>query len=443
MKGTWGGDILRLGAAELAEGGLPAARTPGEVVTSRLRGAGRDAMIAETAVRGVALLQDTQVADGFDQVGHVGATLMRTRVRLACEAAQRGLHLGSGFGLVDWLAMRCPDLDGPAVRDLAKVASAGSEPVHAAVVGAVLERGLGLARAARLLRSLQRVRGAITTELYADLVTTLVDAACDDGVDDAALGRTLTEMVRRCLREKDHDEANKARRSLRDLHESSLADGSVKRIIMTFGDDGDYEAVRAILTSPLAAPASQEEQEATGVVDTRTPGQRRYDAFLTVLRRGVAGTKGEPTTSKAALVVSLDFEVLRRMLSETTTQAGCGSTLDGATVTAETIRRLACEADLIPVVLGSEGEVLDQGRAKRLVTPGQRIQLARRDQCCTIPGCSVPATWCDAHHVVWWSRGGKSDVSNYALLCPRHHTWVHDNDLTATVTAFGVTWHLR
>jgi predicted restriction endonuclease len=66
-----------------------------------------------------------------------------------------------------------------------------------------------------------------------------------------------------------------------------------------------------------------------------------------------------------------------------------------------------------------------------------------RDQCCTIPGCTVPATWCDAHHVVWWSRGGTSDLSNYALLCPRHHTWVHDNDLTATVTAFGVTWHLR
>src|SRR5699024_2227770 len=164
-----------------------------------------------------------------------------------------------------------------------------------------------------------------------------------------ALGRKLEEMVRRCLREKDHDAANKARRSLRDLHESSLADGSVKRMIITFGDDGDYEAVRAILTSPLAAPASQEEQEATGVVDLRTPGQRRYDAFLTVLRRGVAGTRGEPTTSKAALVVSLDFEVLRRMLSETTLQAGCGSTLDGATVTAETIRRLACEADVIPV----------------------------------------------------------------------------------------------
>ena len=55
----------------------------------------------------------------------------------------------------------------------------------------------------------------------------------------------------------------------------------------------------------------------------------------------------------------------------------------------------------------------------------------------------MPATWCEAHHVVPWADGGRSDLSNYALLCPRHHTWVHDHGLTATVTTHGVTWHLR
>ncbi|MCE0487555.1 HNH endonuclease signature motif containing protein, partial [Ornithinimicrobium sediminis] len=65
------------------------------------------------------------------------------------------------------------------------------------------------------------------------------------------------------------------------------------------------------------------------------------------------------------------------------------------------------------------------------------------DRGCTIPGCTVPATWCDAHHVVPWAQGGCSDLFNYALLCPRHHTWVHDRGRDATVTALGVTWHLR
>lgn len=227
------------------------------------------------------------------------------------------------------------------------------------------------------------------------------------------------------------------------MHESSLADGSVKRLIITFGDDGDYEAVRAVLQSPLAAPASKAEVEATGVEDTRAAGQRRYEALMTVVRRGVAGTKGQPTTPKAMVAVTIDFEVLKRMLSEAGDAPGCGATLDGALVSADTIRRLACEADIIPMVLGTDGEILDQGRRHRTVTPAQRVYLAKRDQGCTIPGCTVPATWCDAHHVIWWSRDGDSNVLNYALLCPRHHTWIHDHELTATVTALGVTWHLR
>ena len=49
--------------------------------------------------------------------------------------------------------------------------------------------------------------------------------------------------------------------------------------------------------------------------------------------------------------------------------------------------------------------------------------------------------WCDARHVDWWSRGGVSDVTNGVLLCERHHTHVHQDDLTATITATSVTWH--
>ncbi|WP_338752511.1 HNH endonuclease signature motif containing protein [Janibacter alittae] len=54
----------------------------------------------------------------------------------------------------------------------------------------------------------------------------------------------------------------------------------------------------------------------------------------------------------------------------------------------------------------------------------------------------MPPQWCDAHHVDGWSRGGRSDVSNGALLCQRHHTRVHTHDLTATITGTGATWHV-
>jgi hypothetical protein len=88
------------------------------------------------------------------------------------------------------------------------------------------------------------------------------------------------------------------------------------------------------------------------------------------------------------------------------------------------------------------GELLDLGRTVRLATPKQVQALWIRDQGCTFPGCSRPPSWCDAHHVWHWCDGGPTDLSNLALLCPRHHTIVHQKGCTATVTTTGVTWHL-
>lgn len=449
MKRSWDGQVLRVGAGALAAGQcLPVSgvATVREAAGRLLGDLGRLAVRAEAVVGGggAVTVQDAEVKDLLEQVARAGVHLDRSRLVLACEAAERGLHLGTGLTLVDWLAALCPDLGTRSRIDLAKLAAAAKDAALAPVVDSVLTGGMSIERAAHVLRTLQRIRPGITDpELFAQAVAALVGLACQPGVDDRDLARAVNELLRRCLPEKKHDKDNKARRALGEVHESSLADGSVRRIIWTIGDDADYEAVKAVLDSPLAAPATQEEQDKTGQKDTRTPGQRRYHALMTVLRRGVAGTRGQPTTAKAVVAVTIDFDTLRQMLAEKADGPGCGSTLDGARlVSADSIRQLACDADIIPMVLGSRGEILDQGRRRRLVTPGQRVYLARRDGGCSIPGCTVPATWCDAHHVVWWSRGGHSDVSNYALLCPRHHTWVHDNDLTATVTPTGVVWKL-
>lgn len=99
----------------------------------------------------------------------------------------------------------------------------------------------------------------------------------------------------------------------------------------------------------------------------------------------------------------------------------------------ETIRRLACAADLIPHVLGSRGELVDLGRTVRLFTAAQRRALTRRDRRCTYPGCLAPADWTRIHHVLHWLDGGGSDLGNATLLCQRHHTLVHDRRLWATV----------
>lgn len=110
-----------------------------------------------------------------------------------------------------------------------------------------------------------------------------------------------------------------------------------------------------------------------------------------------------------------------------------GSTAAGTLLNPGDVRRLACDADIIPVILGTAGEVLDVGRAARLFTKGQRRALWHRDRGCTWAGCTSPAAWARAHHVVHWADGGRSDLTNAALLCQRHHTHVHDQRLVATI----------
>ena len=89
------------------------------------------------------------------------------------------------------------------------------------------------------------------------------------------------------------------------------------------------------------------------------------------------------------------------------------------------LRHLACDADLIPIVLGSTGQVLDLGRTKRLVTPTLRRALIARDGGCIFPGCALPATWTEAHHLLHWSDGGRTSLDNLVLLCSHHHHAIH------------------
>jgi hypothetical protein len=116
-----------------------------------------------------------------------------------------------------------------------------------------------------------------------------------------------------------------------------------------------------------------------------------------------------------------------------------GSPQGGSLIAPETVRRLACDANVIPAVLGGRSEVLDQGRATRLATPGQLAALWLRDAGCTFPGCTTPAHWCDAHHLTHWADGGTSTLTNLALLCGRHHSIVHRDHLIGRVTTSTVT----
>ena len=136
-----------------------------------------------------------------------------------------------------------------------------------------------------------------------------------------------------------------------------------------------------------------------------------FDALIQLVRTAQAsaslpeGHGGVPT-----VVVTVDHDDLRKDLAGATTTLG--EDLDPATV-----RRLACDADLIPAVLGSGGRVLDVGRAHRLVTAAIWAALVVRDQHWAFPGCRRPPVMCHAHHVVHWVAGGVTSLDNMVLLC--------------------------
>lgn len=121
---------------------------------------------------------------------------------------------------------------------------------------------------------------------------------------------------------------------------------------------------------------------------------------------------------KAHLTVTIDFDALT-----STTAGAVGDTVFGDGLSAAAVRRLACDAQVIPVVLGSRSQPLDVGTTKRLVTGAMRLALNARDRGCVV--CGAPPIHCEAHHLVHWIDGGETRVSNLVLLCKRHHLDLH------------------
>lgn len=126
----------------------------------------------------------------------------------------------------------------------------------------------------------------------------------------------------------------------------------------------------------------------------------------------------------------LNASVFVTMTLETLVGGVAPATLDtGDRISAGEARRMACQAGVIPTVLGTRSQVLDLGRTARLFSRPQRAALAiRQSHRCAAEGCDRPTAWCDAHHLVGWAAGGPTDLDSGVLICPRHHTLVHHPD---------------
>ena len=164
---------------------------------------------------------------------------------------------------------------------------------------------------------------------------------------------------------------------------------------------------------------------AGGLEDTRTVAQRHHDALGVIAAAYLAhhqtpSFNGAPRT----VIVTIDLEKLENELRERWLTLP-----SGATISADAARRLACDAELIPVVLGGNGEVLDVGQADHeFTTPIRRAAYLRDHGRCAFPSCCNPVS--ELHHLAFRRHGGPTSLDNAAWLCAYHHWLAHEGRWT-------------
>ncbi|MQA17783.1 MAG: DUF222 domain-containing protein, partial [Pseudonocardiaceae bacterium] len=160
-----------------------------------------------------------------------------------------------------------------------------------------------------------------------------------------------------------------------------------------------------------------------GQRDDRTLAQRRGDALVELCRR-VLGTDALPSCGgePPQVVVTIPLEELEARAERARARMLYGP----ETFTAGQLRRICCDATVIPVVLGAASEILDVGRARRTVPRWLRRAVALRDRGCAHPGCDQAPAACEIHHTAEWIRDhGTTALRNLVMLCGRHHQLMH------------------
>lgn len=269
-----------------------------------------------------------------------------------------------------------------------------------------------LAQAEVIARALDNLGAEVPPDLRRRAEAHLVDQA--DRFTPRQL-RVLGERVLEVICPDTYDDQERAK-----LLAAERRASAATRLSMALRGDGSVdiraripESAAARLKTHLEAFTAPRQQQA----GTRVPHQRRMgQAFCDLLERIDPDTLPDHGGAATRVVVTIPLGDLLHGLGV------------GTPITADQARRLACTAGLLPAVLGGDSEVLDLGRSKRLFSPAQRQALALRHRECHAHGCTVPATWCEAHHRDPWATGGRTDLAKAELLCSYHHHRIHDPD---------------
>ena len=185
---------------------------------------------------------------------------------------------------------------------------------------------------------------------------------------------------------------------------------------MKLGEDGLYSLRRTLDGEGGATLRAALEPLArrSGQGDDRNRGRRLADALIELGTHSGGGVRPH-------LQVTTSLETLLQRAG-----APAADLEHALPISGKAVERLACDCNVTRILLNADSCVIDVGRSRRNISGPMRKALIARDKGCGWPGCDRLATWTSGHHIVFWTRGGPTDLPNLVLLCYRHHWMVHE-----------------
>ena len=391
-----------------------------------------------------------QTRETLTELARLAAQVAELQARVLGHADD--LHLGDAEGATStatWWAHASRQTRVAAHRQV-RLATALAEDRYAPVRQALAAGELDAEQAQVIIRAI--------ADLPTDLPTD-PGAALDVRLDARLVDRAVRHLVAaaaehdpRALRIIGHRLLEVIAPEAADAHQARLLAREERHAAascrFTLTDDGHGQAhgrftlptvQAAMLKKALLALAAPKHLTATeGTAAGRRPGPERLgQALCDYIERYPADRLPNAGGLTASIVVTIPLQTL--------TGGDAAGRLDtGEPISPGQARRLACEAGIIPAVLGGRSEPLDLGRTRRLHTRTQRLAIALRDRGCTTLGCDWPPGLCHTHHDPSWATGGHTNTKHARMLCPHHHTLAHHPHYQMTAIPNGkVTFHRR
>lgn len=441
---SWDGDALGAG---VVGGG----RLAGVMSVSQLHSSSRVVGLleaAQVAVGGAARVpvgsvETGELAGSVQVVAELESQVTALRLALAAEADARRVaedveHGGAATGTDAWLA----GLTGSTREDQARGLRLGRllSEKYSATREAFAAGRLRADQVKVIVEAAEKAPERATPEQVAAAEEHLVAKATGDAT------RSGRPMNARRLRQAARRMFDPVDRALADEHEFALLRGEQaharKETYLSLHDNGDgtwtgkfripelHGSLLSSVLDRLTTPRRlSRDQQGRRVVDETAPGPVSYletkGAALCELIEHLP-TDRLPAGNLSVLVTMDLAALVADLHAHGSAGLGVGRLDTGITVPAGEVRRLACDAGLVPAVLGGRSEPLDLGRSRRLHSLPQRRGLALVHDTCAVGGCERPFAWCEIHHQTPWSAGGATDLATGLPLCGHHHRKAHD-----------------